>query len=81
MKQNAIIRVINKCQIYKTKVKPLYENLNLNVNSIHKLEVCKFMDKFSNNMLPECLSKIFSQSFSSRSYSTRRVQKCKLLHS
>ena len=53
---------------YKTKLKPLYEKMNLlNVNG-----VCK---KLSNNLLPQYFSKLFHQSSSLHCYFTRSVHK------
>ena len=43
------------------------------MNGIYKLEVGKFMDILSNNMFPEYFSKLFRQSSSLHSYSTRSV--------
>ena len=74
IKQNTIIRIINKFQIYQTKLKPLFEKLNLlNSNAIHELEVGKFMAKLLNKQLPDYFSSLFSLTSSFHSFFTRSV--------
>ena len=69
IKQNTIIRIINKFRIYQTKLKPLFEKLNLlNVNTIHELEA-----KLLNKQLPDYFSSLFSLTSSFHSFFTRSV--------
>ena len=72
IKQNAIIRTINKCRIYHTKLKPRFEKMNLpNVSAIYELEVGKFMAKLQSKQLPDYFSNLFSLSSSCHSFFTR----------
>ena len=74
IKQNTLIRIINKFRIYQTKLKPLFEKLNLfNINAIHKLEVGKFMAKLLNKQLRDYFSSLFSLTSSFHSLFTRSV--------
>ena len=53
VKQNRIIKTLcNKCGT-KTRLKPLYEQLQvLNIDEIYELKVAKFMAKVNLNILP-----------------------------
>ena len=74
IKQNSIICIINKSRIYKTKLKPLFEKMNLlNISAIYELEVGKFMAKLQNKQLPDYFNSLFSLTSSFYSYSTRSV--------
>ena len=69
IKQNTIIRIINKFRIYQTTLKPLFQKLNLlNINVIHELEVCKFMAKLLDKQLPDYFSSLFSLTSSFHSF-------------
>ena len=75
VKQNCIIKTLcNKC-VSRTRLKPLYEQLQvLNIDKIYKLEVAKFMAKVSLNKLPVFWSNqltTFKTLSSTHSFSTR----------
>ena len=58
IKQNTIIRIINKCRIYPTKLKPLFEKMNLlNISAIYELEAGEFKAKLQNKELPDYFSR------------------------
>ena len=78
VKQNRIIKTLCNKFGTKTRLKPLYEQLQvLNIDEIYKLEVAKFMTKVNLNKLPVfCCnqSTIFrTLSFNIHTYSTRNV--------
>ena len=77
VKQNRIIKTLCNNFGTKTKLKPLYEQLQaLNINEIYKLEVAKFMAKVNSNKLPVFCrnqSTIFRTLSSIHKYSTRSV--------
>ena len=77
VKQNRIIKTLCYKFCTKTRLKPLYEQLQvLNIDEIYKLEVAKFMAKVNLNKLPViCCNKltIFRTLSSILTYSTRSV--------
>ena len=74
IKQNTIIRIINKFRIYQNKLKPLFEKFNfLKINAIHEFEVGKFMAKLLNKQLSDYFSNLFSLTSSFHSFFTRSV--------
>ena len=79
--QNTIIRIINKFRIYRTKLKPLFEKMNLlNISAIYDLEVGKFMAKLQNKQLPDYFSSLFSLSSSCYSFFTRSAANSHFFH-
>ena len=65
IKQNMIVCIINKCRIYHTKLKSLFEKMILlNISAIYELEVGKFMAKLRDKQLSDYFSSLFSLSSS-----------------
>ena len=77
VKQNHIIKTLCNKFGTKTRLKPLYEQLQvLNIDEIYKLEVAKFMAKVNLKKLPVFCSNqstIFRTLFSIHTYSTRNI--------
>ena len=77
VKQNRIIKTLCNKFGTKTRLKPLYEQLQvLNIDEIYKLEVAKFMAKVNLNKLPVFCSNqstIFRTLSSIHTYSTQSV--------
>ena len=77
VKQNRVTRTLCNKLGTKTRLKPLYEQLQvLNIDEIYKLEVAKFMAKVNLNKLPVFCSNqstIFRTLSSINTFSTRSV--------
>ena len=72
IQQNYIVKIINNSSSFKTKLLPIYQQLNLiNLFQIYKLEILKFMFKYKNKTLPNCFKNYFITSSETRNYPTR----------
>ena len=61
IQQNYIVKIMNNSCSFKLKLLPIYQKLNLmNVCQIYKLEVLKFMFKYTNKTLPNCFKNYFT---------------------
>ena len=69
--QNSIGKIITKLPFIKTKISPLYDELNLlRLDDIYKLEVLKFMFSFKKKILPNCFKDYFTISSEVHEYPT-----------
>ena len=72
VQQNYIVKTLARTNRYKTKLLPLYNQLNLlKLNQIFELEVLKFVFKFKNKLLPICFNDYFRPASEIHRYSTR----------
>ena len=59
--QNRLIKIISNTFKFKTKLLPLYQELNiLKFHNIYRLEVIKFMNKYKNGKLPALFNDYFT---------------------
>ena len=72
IQQNYIVKIINNSTSFKTKLMPIYQQLNLmNLCQIYKLEILKFMYKYKNKILPNCFKNYFVSPSETHNYPTR----------
>ena len=72
IEQNSSVKIITKLPFIKTKIYPLYNELNLlRLDDIFKLEVLKFMFSFKKKILPNCFKNFFATSSEIHKYPTR----------
>ena len=72
IQQIYIFKIINNSTSFKTKLMPIYQQLNLmNLSQIYKLEILKFMFKYKNKTLPNCFKNYFVSPPETHNYPTR----------
>ena len=72
VQQNFIPKIMTKISFIKTKLSPIYRQLNfLNLSSIFELEVIKFVYKFKKKTLPILFYNYFRSASQTHSYPTR----------
>ena len=72
VQQNFILKIMTKTSFFKTRLSPIYRQLNfLNLSSIFELEVIKFVYKFKNKTLPILFYNYFRSASQTHSYPTR----------
>ena len=68
---NKALRCINFCDHREHVVKFLVKNNILQVNEIFKIELAKFMYRFSHNSLPDCFREYFVEVINKHKHLTR----------
>ena len=72
VQQNLILKIMTKTSFFKTRLSPIYRQLNfLNLSSIFELEVIKFVYKFKKKTLPILFYNYFRFASYTHSYPTR----------
>ena len=72
IQQNYIVKIVNCVTSLKTRLFPLYQELNLlKVKDVFELEVLKFVYKFKNKTLPEIFDNYYQSASEIHVYSTR----------
>ena len=72
IEQNSIVKVITKLPFIKTKIPPLYDEVNLlRLDDIYKLEVLKFMFSFEKKIPSKCFKDYFTIPLEIHEYPTR----------
>ena len=72
IQQNYIVKTINNSTSFKTKLMPIYQQLNLmNLCQIYKLEIVKLLFKYKNKTLPNCFKNYFVSPSETHNYPTR----------
>ena len=63
IQQNYIVKIINNSTSFKTKLNPIYQQLNLmNLRQIYKLEILNFIIKYKNKTSPKLFQKLLYNS-------------------
>ena len=71
IQQNYFSKIINNSTSFKTKLMPIYQQLNLmNLCNIYKLEILKFMFKYKNKTFPNCFKNYFVSPSETHNYPT-----------
>ena len=74
--QNRQIKIISNTFKFKTKLLPLYQELNiLKFHNIYRLEVIKFMNKHKNGKLPALFNDYFTWTSKVHNHMTRQASK------
>ena len=70
IQQNYIVKIINNSTSFKTKLMPIFQQLNLmNICQIYELETLKFMSKYKT--LPNCFENYFTSPSETHNYLIR----------
>ena len=74
--QNRLIKIISNTFKFKTKLLPLYQELNiLKFHNIYRLEVIKFMNRHKNGKLPALYDSYFILTSKVHDHMTRQASK------
>jgi len=74
VQQSYIVKIVTKAPFFKTKVAPIYQQLNfLTLENILKLEVIKFVLNFKTKTIPKCFDQYFQPASHMHNYQTRFV--------
>jgi len=72
--QNYIVKIITKASLFKTKVAPIYQQLNfLTLENIFKFKVPKFVFNFQTKTTPKRFDQYFQPAYQIHNYQTRFI--------